>query len=230
MFQGFGGNHPTLAGNMYFDYGSGTQSLPNRSVFFRNTTPAYNYTNVLVLSANSNVLINSTTDSGERLQVTGTMKVTGDATLGNGFAWNSTLQLLTLGNNALNIPPQIKFNYSSTQGGDFTSQLAGTDQLSFGFNNQNHFGGGTAGVASGRTLYFFDRVASVYFGGYSAINGWYFGQSATRYGLRIENANSGITAMTIKSNGRINMSSLPTSSTGLATGDLWNDAGTIKIV
>jgi hypothetical protein len=36
--------------------------------------------------------------------------------------------------------------------------------------------------------------------------------------------------MTIKSNGRINMSSLPTSSSGLATGDLWNDAGTIKIV
>jgi hypothetical protein len=36
--------------------------------------------------------------------------------------------------------------------------------------------------------------------------------------------------MTIKANGTINMSSLPTSSTGLATGDLWNDAGTIKIV
>ncbi|MGL4790318.1 MAG: hypothetical protein ACRCW1_02820, partial [Anaerotignaceae bacterium] len=36
--------------------------------------------------------------------------------------------------------------------------------------------------------------------------------------------------MTIKSNGRINMSSLPTSSAGLSAGDLWNDAGTLKIV
>jgi len=34
----------------------------------------------------------------------------------------------------------------------------------------------------------------------------------------------------VKANGRINMSSLPTSSTGLSSGDLWNDAGTIKIV
>jgi hypothetical protein len=36
--------------------------------------------------------------------------------------------------------------------------------------------------------------------------------------------------MTIKSNGRINMSSLPTSATGLSSGDLWNDGGTLKIV
>jgi hypothetical protein len=36
--------------------------------------------------------------------------------------------------------------------------------------------------------------------------------------------------MTIKSNGRINMSSLPTSSAGLSAGDIWNDGGTLKIV
>jgi hypothetical protein len=36
--------------------------------------------------------------------------------------------------------------------------------------------------------------------------------------------------MTIKSNGRINMSSLPTSATGLSAGDIWNDGGTLKIV
>ena len=36
--------------------------------------------------------------------------------------------------------------------------------------------------------------------------------------------------MKIKSNGRINFSSLPTSSTGLSSGDIWNDGGTLKIV
>jgi hypothetical protein len=36
--------------------------------------------------------------------------------------------------------------------------------------------------------------------------------------------------MTIKSNGRINMSSLPTSPTGLSSGDLWNNLGMINIV
>ena len=36
--------------------------------------------------------------------------------------------------------------------------------------------------------------------------------------------------MRIKSNGRINFSSLPTSATGLSAGDIWNDGGTLKIV
>jgi len=36
--------------------------------------------------------------------------------------------------------------------------------------------------------------------------------------------------MTIKRDGVINMSGMPTSSAGLSSGDLWNDAGTIKIV
>jgi len=36
--------------------------------------------------------------------------------------------------------------------------------------------------------------------------------------------------MTIKSDGKINFSSLPTSSAGLSTGDIWNDGGTLKIV
>jgi hypothetical protein len=34
----------------------------------------------------------------------------------------------------------------------------------------------------------------------------------------------------VQSNGRVNMSSLPTSSAGLSAGDLWNNAGVINIV
>jgi hypothetical protein len=41
---------------------------------------------------------------------------------------------------------------------------------------------------------------------------------------------SGLVRMHIESDGKINMSALPTSSTGLASGDLWNDSGTVKIV
>jgi hypothetical protein len=36
--------------------------------------------------------------------------------------------------------------------------------------------------------------------------------------------------MTIKSNGRINMSALPTSPTGLSSGDIWNNLGILNIV
>jgi len=43
-------------------------------------------------------------------------------------------------------------------------------------------------------------------------------------------ANTLTTRMTIKPTGVINMSGMPTSSAGLASGDLWNDSGVVKIV
>ena len=36
--------------------------------------------------------------------------------------------------------------------------------------------------------------------------------------------------MTLKSSGVLNMSSCPTSTVGLSTGDIWSDSGTLKIV
>jgi hypothetical protein len=36
--------------------------------------------------------------------------------------------------------------------------------------------------------------------------------------------------MRIKSSGVINISNIPTSSSGLSSGDIWNDSGTLKIV
>ena len=46
------------------------------------------------------------------------------------------------------------------------------------------------------------------------------------------NANSaiGTEVMRIKNTGVINISNVPTSNTGLIAGDIWNDAGTLKIV
>ena len=43
-------------------------------------------------------------------------------------------------------------------------------------------------------------------------------------------AGLGTEVMRIKSTGVINISSVPTSNTGLISGDIWNDAGTLKIV
>jgi hypothetical protein len=150
------------------------------------------------------------TDANYRLDVNGSgasagaLRVTGgNVQFGTQFLWDNTNHKLILGSNTATAGNQIYFNYSSTYGGDFTSQLAGVEQLSFGFNNLNSFGGGSTGVNSGRTLYFYDRIGTAYFGGYSAINGWYFGQSSTRFGLRIENPNNTVTAMTVKSDGKI---------------------------
>ena len=36
--------------------------------------------------------------------------------------------------------------------------------------------------------------------------------------------------ITADTNGHLNITTLPTSSAGLVTGDIWNDAGTLKII
>ena len=41
---------------------------------------------------------------------------------------------------------------------------------------------------------------------------------------------AGSTVMQVKTDGKVNMSALPTSSAGLSTGDLWNNSGVINIV
>ena len=146
----------------------------------------------------------------------------------NLFNINNVAEII-IGNSTISSGNRIFFDFPLTYGGDFTSRIATTEAMSFGFNAQAAFGG-TANNISGRTIYFYDRVGGVFLGGINPTNGFYIGQSTTRYGLNVQPANTGITAMTIKSNGRINMSSLPTSSAGLSAGDLWNNLGIINIV
>lgn len=50
------------------------------------------------------------------------------------------------------------------------------------------------------------------------------------YGFGVRKSDNTTYLFTVTDSGRINMGSLPTSASGLSTGDLWNDAGTIKIV
>jgi hypothetical protein len=59
---------------------------------------------LMKLKATGNLLIGSTTDSGERLQVTGTIKVTGNSTFGTigsgtGMYWDNTNNRLAIGTN-----------------------------------------------------------------------------------------------------------------------------------
>jgi hypothetical protein len=49
-------------------------------------------------------------------------------------------------------------------------------------------------------------------------------------GCDVEFADNTTTNVIFRSNGRVNLSRLPTSSSGLSSGDLWNDSGTVKIV
>ena len=48
--------------------------------------------------------------------------------------------------------------------------------------------------------------------------------------FQIENSAGGTFSFRVKGNGVVTMANLPTSTTGLTAGDIWNDAGTLKIV
>jgi hypothetical protein len=89
-FQGFGGTHATLPGQMYFDYGSQQRTVTNRGVFFRNATNTSPVT-VMKLTDTSNVLIGTSTDAGFKLDVNGTIRSNNviTATGGTSTDWNT---------------------------------------------------------------------------------------------------------------------------------------------
>lgn len=79
----------------------------------------------------------------------------------------------------------------------------------------NLYGAGT-GTFIGRLAY---EIGTAGTGAYVAVN-----TTHTFSGLQLTNLTTGVTAMP-----KLNLFALPTSASGLATGDLWNDSGTIKI-
>jgi hypothetical protein len=162
------------------------------------------------LFSTGNLALGSTTDSGERLQVTGTMKVTGAST------FNGNMSLSINGN----LPTTMTISNTTSASNAGSALTCQTDTLS-GFS--------TFGKYSTANLPF--KIVSAGDGYlYNTLKDIAILNDAATGNIKFAAGGASTPHMTIKSNGRINMSSLPTSSAGLSTGDLWNDAGTIKIV
>jgi hypothetical protein len=158
---------------------------------------------------NGNTLIGSTTDSGEKLQVTGTAKITGASSFGGNMS-------LTLNQNA-----STKINVTNTTSdtnaySTFVATSNGSGLIELGKYSQLKT---TYKILASGDGFIYNGV----YGDISILN-----DNATG-SIKFAAGGSSTAQMTIKSNGRINMSSLPTSATGLSAGDLWNDGGTLKI-
>jgi hypothetical protein len=150
-------------------------------------------------------------DSGERLQVTGTMKVTGAST----FGANMTL--------SFNQNQNTTFTVSNTTSGNISSSQIGlTSDASSGASSYGKYSSTTTAykILAAKDAYFYNVTG----GDIGILND--FASGAIKFAA----GGSSTAHMTIKSNGRINMSSLPTSPTGLSSGDLWNNLGMINIV
>ncbi len=110
-------------------------------------------------------------------------------------------QLTVFGNISM-LGGRLYLPYPAGTGADVTGTMNGAEMLSFGFNNQATFSG-TLGEPSGRQLYFFDRVASVYRGVVDGQGTWWFGSSPTNYALKILAPTGSAVGMTIDSSGKV---------------------------
>jgi len=155
------------------------------------------------LFSTGNFAINTTTDAGFKLDVNGTARVQDNLTISK----NQNLSTrITLSNTTSGNLSQSIYEATSSNG---TAQF-GKTSASFS----------TFKILTANDAYFYNGTS----GDISLLNDFATGQ------IKFAAGGSSTAHMTIKSNGRINMSALPTSSAGLSAGDIWNDAGTLKIV
>ena len=177
---------------------------------------------VRVFSATGNIGINTTTDAGFKLDVNGTARVSNDFTIGS----NRYLKAFRWTNDDVTRALQIECN--SNYNVDGLNIISWNNNL---FNNtKNLVNIGLASTvttqSSGSTDFFnsvYIQTAYNFTGGTHTVKGIYYNPTLTSM--------VGTTHYAFHStSGRIRFEGLPTSPTGLASGDLWNNLGILSIV
>ena len=184
----------------------------------------------MTLFNTGNFAINTTTDAGFRLDVNGTARVFGILTIGDNVQGKISAdnQYLNLYHNG-GSQSILSFGFGSSIGAS-------------GYLRINQNAGDPAGTTSG-TIHRYDFNSTItnstgtaqwnfqslrpnynFTGTYSGtVRGFYYNPTLTSM--------TGVTHFAFHStSGRVRFEGLPTSPTGLNAGDLWNDAGTLRIV
>jgi hypothetical protein len=199
-----------------------------------NTT---NRTRLITIPSTGNLLINTTTDAGFRLDVNGTARVQTQLSVGNtgDFTLSGTSSVVAKG---ITRPPgngnglifsenmqaaQIAFQFvgSGTTNGSSKAFLNSSGKsvfnINIGLGNPN-----TNGVDASVLL--LDGIHNVTQFSNTTIRGIYYNPTLTSM--------IGVIAHYAwhSTSGRFKIEGLPTSPTGLTAGELWNDGGTLKIV
>jgi hypothetical protein len=188
-------------------YGSGDYDHQSRHAFRTNGTER------MRIFSTGNVLINTTTDAGFKLDVNGTARVSGNLYIGNTqnqFAsLNPYLFFQRGAGNGLMFTPVNAINAASQNGVVIMDSIYGYVTYAGGTHTFNALSINT-NINTG--------------GSYNGIiRGFYYNPTLTSM--------TGVTHYAIHTtSGRIRFENLPTSSAGLSAGDIWNDGGTLKIV
>ena len=162
------------------------------------------------------LLINTTTVGTFDLDVNGTARVSGAATFGSTSSFGGNMTL-TLNQNAATAMSVINTTSNTNAYSTFVAESNGLGLVEIGKYSQLKTSYKILGSGDG-------FIYNAAYGDFAILNDFASGT------IKFAAGGSSTAHMTIKANGRINMSSLPTSSAGLSAGDLWNDGGTLKIV
>jgi hypothetical protein len=162
-------------------------------------------TDIMVVRNDGRVGINGTADPNTTLSVTST------TLFNNGFTCNSNGGVAATGNGS-NGGTGIR-GYSTTG--------IGVQGVSDGTN------AGVIGTSVNGTGGQFSGNQALYASGVTLLRG--IDATSSNYAVKFQDV-SGTDLMTVRNDGIINISSLPTSSAGLSAGDLWNNSNVINIV
>ena len=211
-----------------------TSSSRSSYLGFFTTGATTTLTEKVRIFGNGNTLIQNGgtfTDSGERLQVTGTMKVTGDITGGftsvalytasNGNLFTNKIENISNSNwievvGAATISTTNSSIYLGRRAGLSWNSTSGVRNVIETYNNINP----TSGTAI-TNIFSITGIINQTGGANGITRGLYVNPTLT--------AAADFRAIET-TNGKVIFGNLPTSSAGLPTGAIWNDAGTIKIV
>lgn len=166
----------------------------------------FGYNGSSFILSGSNFLVNTTTDAGNKFQVNGNGYISTNLGIGSSSVTNGTTYGGGGQTNPLKISggnyPCLEIN-STTDGG-------GSIQFTYGINLPNQVKGGIGFNSAGG--------AANEFNIFNVTNGiMTFGTNNT-------------TRFTIKANGTLNIATIPTSSVGLSSGDIYSNAGILTRV
>jgi hypothetical protein len=200
-----------------------------RPIIFGTSSGSASAERMRIAASTGNLLIGTTTDIGYKLNVNGNSYVSGTAIFNNfvGINTNSPSYLLSVN--------QVTTNYIGYFGSSITNfDSNGLIALQSGLIPQS--GGDTRGIAGINFLHAYGTggVNSDANGGYirSIRESVFATASAVNTSLVFATASANVNqvALTIKSTRVINIASIPTSSAGLSSGDIWSNAGVLNIV